>query len=170
MSTYRREAEKLVREHGTRSEKERLEAGRLPDDDLDRAVSEVIFGPVFELQLPVRRKAKPESVREYAKSLGQAHDDDEVYFEVIENDTKLHEAEWEALKAIKTMLPEARVEPYALLVKCGRYSRRSYAAKIEVLVGDRVRRLDLMLTPERRERAEERHARKAPEVSYKRPK
>jgi hypothetical protein len=170
MNTYREEAEKLIHEHGTRSEKERLAAGMLPDDDLDRAVADVVFAPVLDLQLPLRRKAKHETVLKYAQSLGLAQEGDQVYFDISEEVTELRDAEWQALKAIKAVLPEAQVAPYEVAVQCGAYSRRSFAAKIEVTVGDRVRRLDVMLTPEHRDRTEERGALKTPEVVYKRSK
>lgn len=164
---YREKAEKIVQEHGNPNEKARLIAGMLPDEEIDRIVADTVFGPAIALGLPMRRKAKPETVRRYAESLGLAGPDDEVHMEILDVQSMSAE-EWENAQKLQAAMPEAKVTMLLSVVECGRYFRKSVFAKVEVQIAERTRRLDIVITPERRNRSEERPAARQPEVSYRR--
>lgn len=163
--SYREQAEFLVRKNGTVNEVERLDAGVLPEDELDKIVSDVLFAPI--LDLPVRRKAKEDGVRKNAIRLGLAVEGDGVRFRVIDEEEldALAGEEWETLKKIRERMPQAVVKTFAVEVECGRYRRTSKYAKVEVQLGERTRRLDVVLNPSEHQKG--RH--KSPEVVVRRP-
>ena len=165
MTSYLQAAEAIVREHGTKNEVERLNAGVLPEQELDQIVSDVLFAPI--LDLPIRRKAKEDGVRKHAMSLGLAKGDDKVNFRIIDQEQldALEASEWDTLQRIQQKMPEARVKTFEVVVECGRYKRRSTYASVEMKLGERVRRLDVMLNPN----AHQRGKRPGPEVIKRRP-
>lgn len=161
---YQEAAEAIVREHGTKNEVERLAAGVLPEQELDQIVSDVLFAPI--LDLPIRRKAKEDGVRKHAISLGLASQSDKVNFRVIDQEQldALEAAEWDTLQKIRQKMPEAKIKTFEVVVECGRYKRRSAYASVELKLGERVRRLDVMLNPN----AHQRGKMPAPEVIKRR--
>jgi hypothetical protein len=147
MSTYQERANALVREFGDSNEIERLEAGLLPEEELDRIVSDVIFEPVLALDLPIRKRWKKEIIQAKAVRKGKASPGDEVRFEMLEDADALTGEQWVRLKQVRAAMPEAVVKPFVVIAVCGEYKQRAAAVSVEVGLGDRVRRLDLYLDP-----------------------
>lgn len=145
--TYYEEATKIVREFGTSNEIERLDEGLLSDSEIDSIVSEVVFEPVLALGLPIRKRWKKEIVQAKAVRKGKAAPDDEVRFEMIDGVDSLTAEQWVRLKQVKVAMPNATVKPFLVVAVCGGYEQRAAAVSVEVLLGDRVRRLDVYLDP-----------------------
>jgi hypothetical protein len=140
---YHEEAQKIIRVYGTQSEVERLEAGLLPDHEYENIVADVLFDTI--LDMPIRRKIKDTAVRQIAVRRGQATWDDNVTFENVDAADSLNEEQWKVLKEIKRRMPKAEVSPFYVVAVCGTYEQRHAAAKVEVKLGERIRRLDVYL-------------------------
>jgi len=156
MTNYQQEAEVIVRLHGTKDEVERLDAGVLPERELDLIVSDVLFSAI--LDLPIRRKAKEESVRRHAVDLGLADENSKVTFRVVDEEDleELTSTEWATLQRVRNSMLGAKIRTFEVIVECGRYRRRSTYASVEVQLGDRWRRLDVALNPSEHQRGRQR--------------
>lgn len=160
--SYQEAAEAIVREHGTKDERERLDAGVLPEQELDKIVADVLFAAI--LDIPIRRKAKDESVRRYAMSIGLASQQDAVHFRVLDDEEpELGKEEWERLQRIKRDMSGATIRLFEVEVECGRYRRRTKYASVVVQLAERHRRLDFVLNPSEHQRSQ-----RQPEVVHRR--
>jgi hypothetical protein len=145
MSQYKNQGAHLIRVYGTKDEIERLDAGVLPEDEFDMIVGDVLFEPV--LDLPVRQKMKYEDIRDLAVTRGKASHRDEVTFEVVEPADELSAEQWARLKAVRALMSKGTVDPFYVVATCGEHVQKFAHAKVQVTLGERVRRLDLSLEP-----------------------
>jgi hypothetical protein len=100
------------------------------------------------LGLPIRKRWKKESIQRLAIRKNKATQDDEVRFEVDESLDALTGEQWARLKQVRAAAdPTALVKAFWVIAICGEYEQRAPAASIEMLVGDRIRRLDVYLDP-----------------------
>jgi len=143
---YHKEAQKIIRQYGTRNEVERLDAGVLPDHEYEQIVSDVLFDAV--LDMPVRRKIKDNAVRQIAVRRGQADWEDDVTYEIVEAADSLSAEQWENFKKVKSRMPKAQVKAFWVIAKCGDYEQRHAAASVEIKLGERTRRIDVYLDPD----------------------
>jgi hypothetical protein len=117
---FRIHAEGLVTERGTLDQRERLEAGVLPEDDLERAVRDILFAPIAGH--PRWRKIRAEHVRELAVLRGAVEQGAwaPVEFETVEAD-EFSAEEWKRLKELREALPEATVSALWVVAICGKH-------------------------------------------------
>lgn len=115
---FRLHAEELVRKHGSDDERERLDAGVLPEKELQAAVRDILFAPIAGH--PRWRKVRAENVRELAVLRGAFKPGDwaPVEFETVEAD-EFNAQEWQRLKSLREALPEATIEALWVVAVCG---------------------------------------------------
>lgn len=140
--SYVEEAHKIVREYATEDELERFNAGVLPPEEIEAIVADVIFDDLRPYKK--RRKLLHNDIRAAAKRARKATEFDEVFFDLEETEPDtLTQDEWDALKAIKEIMPTANVTPFFVTATCGEFSKKFVYAKVLVDFHGVERRLDL---------------------------
>jgi hypothetical protein len=126
-SEYRLRGEELIREHGTNSQIDRLNAGVLPDQEFDDTIRWLLFRNVrFWAKW---RKIKPEHVRELAQMRGRTTQN-YVKFETVEPD-EFTDQEWSQLQNLKRIFPGAKdIAVYWVVATCGEHEQRWTKARI----------------------------------------
>lgn len=126
-SAYRLHGEELIREHGTHTQIERLDAGALPDQEFDDTIRMILFRRVrFWTKW---KKIKPEHVRELAQMRGRSTQN-YVKFETIPAD-EFTSIEWSELKALRSFFPNAKdIAAYWVVATCGDFEQRWTKARI----------------------------------------
>ena len=116
---YQIHGEDLVREIGTDVQKELLEAGALPDLELDEIIRTHLFAGIEGW--PRWRRVKEGTVRELAISQGKSNGQDRVRFETVEISKDDLTAEQVAIiDELWGLMPEALcIEPLWIISWCG---------------------------------------------------
>lgn len=134
MNNFRTHAEGVLREHGTDDQVERLDAGVLPEDELELAVRDILFAPISAH--PRWKKVKAEHVRELAVLRGAIAEGDwaPVTFETVEAD-EFNREQWERLKQLRQALPEATIEALWVVASIGDgiFTQRFAKARVELI-------------------------------------
>jgi hypothetical protein len=149
--TYQTDAETLIRERGTDSQRERLEAGAL---DVDEAVREILFRPLAGM--PRWDRVPHAHIRRLAELRGivPRGDRSEVTF-MVETVAELTDDQWARYKAAQEALPDATFKLFTVVASIGEHLvRRMPKARVILQFGDRdwVTELDLGDRPAPRQR------------------
>jgi len=130
MTPYLTQGAILIATFGTPSQKERLQAGVLPQEEFDGIVRDHLFAALGPW--PRFKKIKPQYIRELAILRGRSDGSDEVEFDTVPAD-ELASAEWSDLKKIQAMFPDAK-EIVALwtVATCGDQIRKFPKARITI--------------------------------------
>lgn len=122
MNLYQLHGADLVKKHGTQSQRERLEAGVLPDEEFDDVIRQHLFEPLGAW--PRFRKVQPRHVRELGMLRGQAEVEDEVTFETVETD-QLKDREWIQLQELHGLFPQAQdIRACWHVATCGNFMQK----------------------------------------------
>lgn len=128
MSLYQIHGADLVRKHGTQSQRERLEAGVLPDDEFDEIIRQYLFRDLGFW--PRFRKLQPQHVRELAVLRGQATEDDQVIFETVLAD-EFKNREWVQLQELHGLFPRAQdIKVLWHVATCGGFTQKITKVRI----------------------------------------
>lgn len=120
-SAYRLRGEELIREHGTSSQIDRLNAGVLPDQEFDNTIRTILFQPIQSWKK--WKKIKPEHIRELAKLRGRPCSG-YVKFETVLAD-QFTAQEWNQLQQLKRFFPKAKdIAAYWMVASCGEHEQR----------------------------------------------
>ena len=109
---YQEASAEMVRVHGSPSQRERLEADLLPEDERDLLVHDLVFAALAEFPR-YRRLVKTDAP--HAEGCGENPFDAEFS---SGNETELTDAQWVALQAIRAAVPAAVVTPRWHKVVC----------------------------------------------------
>jgi len=146
--TYLEVATEIVLTSGTQSERERFEAGVLPEDDLKAAVVREIWKPFHGFYIRTYKdRLQNDSVRDLAVKRGLATYEDKVIVEVVEPADEIKSKQWATLQDIraKAAIVSANVTPFWVVAHCGELELRKTYARVERVVGDRTFKLELSL-------------------------
>jgi hypothetical protein len=128
MSLYQIHGADLIRKHGTPSQRERLEAGVLPEEEFDEIIRQYLFRPLGPW--PRFRKLQPKHVKELALLRGQATKTDEVTFETVPAD-EFKDQEWVQLQELHGLFPQAQdIRVCWHVATCGGFAQKVTKARV----------------------------------------
>ena len=135
---YQEAGAKLVREIGTETQKRLLEAGQLPELELDEIIRTHLFRGLEGW--PRWRRVKAETVRELAIAEGKSNSQDKVTFSTREiPPEKLTDEQRDTIADLWELVPDALfITPFWVVGRCGKLEVRFPKVRITIEYHDRI--------------------------------
>jgi hypothetical protein len=135
----------LVREHGTEAQKRLLDAGQLPDLELDEVIRTHLFRGLEGW--PRWRRVKERTVRELAIAEKKGGWQDEVRFRTVEiPPEKLTDEQRDTIADLWELVPDALfITPFWIIGQCGELEVRFPKVRVTIDYHDRIFQQELKL-------------------------